>query len=294
MPAVPSIPLCIASTDAIDLRVDLLQNPTGNSVTVVPNIPPLDVVAVQLSALSHMSPPPIVFMVHTAMQGGTFPTRLKKEVFALDNLTLHHRFEYVDVGILWSANEIQDIADYRVMTRLEWDHEVEWASGQGKMMGLVQVGAGGTARVVQIAWYQDGLPVQPDAGSGDRASQVIPDIGVMLLDSLASFPKASLTVAMSVILATGTTTMWDAGSISVYLLPMLFSTPSSVVVKRAYKPPVTPALPQGSMSLRCGQVQDALGRDEAAGSQAASVNFVPGDHQVPQPVLNINRFQESV
>ncbi|QRV93394.1 hypothetical protein RhiJN_21412 [Ceratobasidium sp. AG-Ba] len=129
-PAVPSIPLCTAGADAIELRVDLL-NPSGDPVTGAPNIPPLDFVASQLSALRHTSPLPVVFTVRTATQGGAFPDTAEKEAFALYNLALRHGVEYVDVEISWSDKKIHDLAARKGAAKIiaswhDWSGNMKW------------------------------------------------------------------------------------------------------------------------------------------------------------------------
>ncbi|KAG8683910.1 3-dehydroquinate dehydratase (3-dehydroquinase) [Ceratobasidium sp. 394] len=129
-PAVPSIPLCTAGADAIELRVDLL-NPSGDPVVGAPNIPPLDFVAAQLSALRHTSPLPVVFTVRTATQGGAFPDTAEKEAFALYNLALRHGVEYVDVEISWSDKKIHDLAARKGASQIiaswhDWSGNMKW------------------------------------------------------------------------------------------------------------------------------------------------------------------------
>ncbi|KAG9080761.1 3-dehydroquinate dehydratase (3-dehydroquinase) [Ceratobasidium sp. 370] len=61
-------------------------------------------------------------------------------------------------------------------------------------------------------------------------------LGIVLLNSLVPFPKASPTVVVSAIPATGTTTMQGTGSVGLYLLPTLFGASLGMVVEMAYKP----------------------------------------------------------
>ncbi|EUC60327.1 pentafunctional aromatic protein, partial [Rhizoctonia solani AG-3 Rhs1AP] len=130
LPAVPSIPLLTAGADAIELRVDLL-NPSGDPVTGPPNIPSLDFVATQLSALRHTSSLPVVFTVRTASQGGAFPDTAEKEAFALYNLALRHGVEYIDVEISWSDKKIQDLAARKGASQIiaswhDWSGNMKW------------------------------------------------------------------------------------------------------------------------------------------------------------------------
>ncbi|CAE6445533.1 unnamed protein product [Rhizoctonia solani] len=130
LPAVPSIPLLTAGADAIELRVDLL-NPSGDPVTSAPNIPPMDFVATQLSALRHTSSLPVVFTVRTASQGGAFPDTAEKEAFALYNLALRHGVEYIDVEISWSDKKIHDLAARKGASQIiaswhDWSGNMKW------------------------------------------------------------------------------------------------------------------------------------------------------------------------
>lgn len=128
-PAVPSIPLLTAGADAIELRVDLL-NPSGDPVSGT-NIPPVDYVATQLSALRHTSPLPVVFTVRTVTQGGAFPDTAEKEAFALYNLALRHGVEYIDVEISWSDKKIHDLAARKGAAQIiaswhDWSGSMKW------------------------------------------------------------------------------------------------------------------------------------------------------------------------
>lgn len=152
LPAVPSIPLLTAGADAIELRVDLL-NPSGDPVTGPPNIPPVDFVATQLSALRHTSSLPVVFTVRTASQGGAFPDNAEKEAFVLYHLALRHGVEYIDVEISWSESRIQELIAHKGSAQIiaswhDWSGNMKWEGAVVKEKYAIAERVGDVVKIV--------------------------------------------------------------------------------------------------------------------------------------------------
>ena len=81
--ALPFLPEVVVGSDAVELRADLLEDPSR------PGKPPSnEYVANQLAILHGSTDLPIVFTVRTQSQGGRFPDAAQDEAFSLYNLAL--------------------------------------------------------------------------------------------------------------------------------------------------------------------------------------------------------------
>jgi len=81
--ALTFLPEVVVGSDAVELRVDLLEDP-GN-----PNGPPsIEYVANQLAILHGSTDLPVIFTVRTKAQGGKFPDGAADEAFALYDLAI--------------------------------------------------------------------------------------------------------------------------------------------------------------------------------------------------------------
>lgn len=83
-----------AGSDAIELRVDLLQDPNSQGP-----LPSVDYVTEQVSVLRSAVPLPIIFTIRTQSQGGNFPDDAEKEALALYRLALRMGCEFVDLEL---------------------------------------------------------------------------------------------------------------------------------------------------------------------------------------------------
>ena len=81
--ALAFLPEVVVGADAVELRVDLLEDPADLS-----NPPSLEYVANQLAILHGSTDLPIVFTVRTKSQGGKFPDEAYDQAFALYNLAI--------------------------------------------------------------------------------------------------------------------------------------------------------------------------------------------------------------
>lgn len=80
-------------SDAVELRVDLLEDPANS------NIPTLEFVANQLTMLRNSTTLPLIFTVRTHGQGGKFPDDAHAEALALYQLALRMGIEFLDLEI---------------------------------------------------------------------------------------------------------------------------------------------------------------------------------------------------
>ncbi|KYK56712.1 hypothetical protein DCS_03717 [Drechmeria coniospora] len=94
--ALEKIPRVAVGSDAIELRVDLLENKS------------LDAVSEQVSILRHAVSIPIIFTVRTESQGGKFPDNLVQERLDLYRLALKLAVSYLDVEVT-SSDDIWQV-----------------------------------------------------------------------------------------------------------------------------------------------------------------------------------------
>ena len=85
--------VCFGS-DAVELRVDLLKDPSSKAPT-----PSLEYVTSQLSILRATVPLPVVFTIRTKSQGGAFPDDAHTEALDLYRLAIKMACEFIDIEV---------------------------------------------------------------------------------------------------------------------------------------------------------------------------------------------------
>lgn len=100
----------VVGSDAVELRVDLLQDWTPASVME------------QVSLLRSVAEVPIIFTVRSVSQGGKFPDDSNKERLELYQLALRMGVDYLDAEITASDEVLQELADNRRSTRIICSH----------------------------------------------------------------------------------------------------------------------------------------------------------------------------
>ena len=88
------LPAVLVGSDAVELRVDLLEDPQSSK-----GLPSLEFVANQVSILRGSTRIPIIFTVRTRSQGGKFPDDAQDHVLALSILALRMGIEFLDLEI---------------------------------------------------------------------------------------------------------------------------------------------------------------------------------------------------
>ncbi|KJZ78889.1 Pentafunctional AROM polypeptide [Hirsutella minnesotensis 3608] len=104
------IPRVIVGADAVEVRVDLLEN--------VEN----DALMKQISTLRHAARKPLIFTVRTESQGGKFPDNDQDELLRLYRLGLRMGVEYLDVEVTVDDSTLEIITDTRRHTRIIASH----------------------------------------------------------------------------------------------------------------------------------------------------------------------------
>lgn len=129
LPALSNFEQLSTGCDAIEFRADLLS-PTGQPPTK-PTAPPMEYVAVQLSALRRLSSLPVVFTVRTHSQGGMFPDDAEDEMFDLLRLGLRAGCEYVDVELGHSPEKTSNFCLGKGFSQIiaswhDWSGHLKW------------------------------------------------------------------------------------------------------------------------------------------------------------------------
>ena len=99
--------VCFGS-DAVELRVDLLEEPSSTSP-----ISSLEYVTSQLSLLRATVPLPVVFTIRTQSQGGAFPDSAHGEALALYHLALKMACEFIDIEVAFPDSLLDQIHNLR-------------------------------------------------------------------------------------------------------------------------------------------------------------------------------------
>lgn len=99
--AVDILPRVTADSDAVELRVDLLQDQQPEAVMK------------QVSLLRHVTGKPIIFTVRSESQGGKFPDNDNELRLELYRLALRMGVEYIDLEVTSTDEIMQEVRDNR-------------------------------------------------------------------------------------------------------------------------------------------------------------------------------------
>ncbi|KAH7173638.1 EPSP synthase-domain-containing protein [Fusarium flagelliforme] len=108
--AVDLVPQVVVGSDAVELRVDLLQDRSVDSVIR------------QISTLRASAKKPIVFTLRTESQGGKFPDQAYEEGLELYRLALRMGLEYIDVEMTLPDHIIQNVTESRGYSHIIASH----------------------------------------------------------------------------------------------------------------------------------------------------------------------------
>lgn len=111
------LPEVSVGSDAIELRVDLLQDPDGSE-----GLPSIDYVVNQLAILYGSTSLPVMFTVRTQGQGGKFPDSAQDQAFSLYNLALRMGVEFLDVEIHFPETLLRSVVEAKGHTKIIASH----------------------------------------------------------------------------------------------------------------------------------------------------------------------------
>ncbi|EWC46139.1 pentafunctional AROM polypeptide [Drechslerella stenobrocha 248] len=120
---------CVEGCDAVELRVDLLVDPSQNT-----GITTTAYLKEQVAYLRARTPLPLIFTIRTASQGGRFPDSAVGEAKELYLAALRAGFEYVDLEMTWPTDLLQSITAAKGFTQIIASHHdtkksLSWSDG---------------------------------------------------------------------------------------------------------------------------------------------------------------------
>lgn len=115
-------------SDAVELRVDLLKDPSSDS-----EIPSVDYVAEQMSLLRSRTSLPLIFTIRTQGQGGRFPNDAHDAAMQLYKLALRSGCEFVDLEISFPDEILHAVTEIKGHSKIIASHhdpkgELSWAN----------------------------------------------------------------------------------------------------------------------------------------------------------------------
>ncbi|ODM18599.1 Pentafunctional AROM polypeptide [Aspergillus cristatus] len=115
-------------SDAVELRVDLLKDPSSDS-----DIPSVDYVAEQVSFLRSRISLPLIFTIRTQSQGGRFPDDAHDAAMQLYKLALRSGSEFVDLEIAFPDEMLRAVTEMKGHSKIIASHhdpkgELSWAN----------------------------------------------------------------------------------------------------------------------------------------------------------------------
>ncbi|KAJ5247434.1 Pentafunctional AROM polypeptide [Penicillium chermesinum] len=114
---------CVGS-DAVELRVDLLQDPTSDS-----DIPSVEYVVEQISFLRRQVSLPVIFTIRTKSQGGRFPDDAYEAAKQLYRLAFRTGCEFVDLEIAFPDELLRTVSEMKGYSKIIASHH----DPQGKL-----------------------------------------------------------------------------------------------------------------------------------------------------------------
>ncbi|KAJ5430777.1 Shikimate kinase [Penicillium cf. griseofulvum] len=118
---------CVGS-DAVELRVDLLKDPSVDG-----DIPSVDYVSEQMSLLRRRTTLPLIFTIRTKSQGGRFPDDAHDEAMQLYRLAFRSGCEFVDLEIAFPDAMLRAVTEMKGYSKIIASHHdpkgtLSWAN----------------------------------------------------------------------------------------------------------------------------------------------------------------------
>ncbi|EPS35476.1 hypothetical protein H072_11160 [Dactylellina haptotyla CBS 200.50] len=142
---------CVEGSDAVELRVDLLVDPS--QATGVPSVEYLND---QVAYLRSKTSLPLIFTIRSASQGGRFPDSATENAERLYLEALKMGFEYLDLEMTWPESLIQRVTLAKGFTQIIASHHDtkqanSWSDGSWIPMFNKAVEHGDIVKLVGIA-----------------------------------------------------------------------------------------------------------------------------------------------
>jgi len=123
------LPAVAVGSDAVELRVDLLEDPNSTN-----GIPTLEYLSVQIAHLRSIVALPLIFTVRTVGQGGRFPDDAHDEVLELYRAAVRMGMEYIDLEISFPDELLQSVTEAKGFSKIIASHhdprgQLSWKNG---------------------------------------------------------------------------------------------------------------------------------------------------------------------
>ncbi|KAF3935947.1 hypothetical protein ABW19_dt0202036 [Dactylella cylindrospora] len=146
-----AIEKCVEGSDAVELRVDLLVDPSQKN-----GIPTLEYLNQQVAYLRSKTSLPLIFTIRTVSQGGRYPDAATQEAEELYLAALRMGFEYLDLEMTWPDTLLQRITSLKGYTQIIASHhdtkqDFSWSDGSWIPIFNKAVAHGDIVKLVGIA-----------------------------------------------------------------------------------------------------------------------------------------------
>ncbi|RDL36594.1 Pentafunctional AROM polypeptide [Venustampulla echinocandica] len=123
------LPIVAVGSDAVEVRVDLLEDPNSSN-----GVPTIDFLGVQIAHLRSIVPLPIIFTVRTRSQGGRFPDNAEEEALKLYKAAVRMGIEYIDLEIAFSDELLETVTSAKGFSKIIASHHdpqgrLSWKNG---------------------------------------------------------------------------------------------------------------------------------------------------------------------
>ncbi|KAF2133740.1 Pentafunctional AroM protein [Dothidotthia symphoricarpi CBS 119687] len=128
-PCIQTLPEMVVGADAVELRIDLLEDPESPE-----GMPSPEFVTDQLTLLRTATPTPVIFTLRTKAQGGKFPDDAYEQARELYRLALRQGCEFLDLEMTMPEDILREMAETRGFTSIIASHhdpnnELSWSNG---------------------------------------------------------------------------------------------------------------------------------------------------------------------
>jgi pentafunctional AROM polypeptide len=127
------LPLVAVGSDAVEVRVDLLEDPNSTD-----GIPTLDFLSIQIAHLRSVVPLPLIFTVRTVSQGGRFPDNAHEQALKLYKAAVRMGLEYIDLEIALPDEILRSVTEARGFSKIIASHHDPHGSLSWKNGGWIQ------------------------------------------------------------------------------------------------------------------------------------------------------------
>lgn len=126
----PAIQSAVVGADAVELRVDLLEDEAAQ----VPGAPSPEFVLQQASLLRATVGVPIVFTIRSVNQGGKFPNEKVSDALELYKVALRLSMPFIDVETTWPSSIISFVLSHKGHSKIiashhDFHHSLSWSNG---------------------------------------------------------------------------------------------------------------------------------------------------------------------